>query len=319
MAGPGPAAVVVAPPLAPPRIGLIASSRAASALLDATDPAQQPPEGIISGNAAGADRWENGYQYAPENVSADTGVSDPCQQQVLSQQPNLPIVHVDPFVIWASDACSPFDLSRDWVGRATRLLIASQEKRLAHEFWTGTQAAASGWQSPYLANTNATTLGTGMGVVDSLACLEQALMHCGAGVRGMIHAPADLVTQWAAYKLLNYSVVGNSVLVTTYNDTIVVASPGYTGSGPSGQAPTTGAVWAYATGLVSVRLGPIDLYPLPFATDDIAARQRAFAFATDRAQNTVEFFAARHAAADWDTYCHFACSVNINWCSGIGS
>lgn len=283
----GPQAVVTAPLISPPNRGLIVSAN----------------------EAANQDaRWENGYAYAPENVNQNDTVADACSYGTAHSQPNAAQVTFNPYIIEAFDQCSSFAFqSRDYVGRAQRLLLASQEKKLAHEFWSGTQAQASGWANNYLANSHAanfTEVGTGLSPEQALACLEMALSHCGSGVRGMIHCSADLFTHWS-YAGHAFERVGK--LIITQNDTIIVCSPGYDGSGPDNAAPVNGAVWAYATGIVNVRLGDVVVVP-----DTMAE-------AIDKSLNTVKYGAYRAGAADWDNVCHFAVSVNINVCTPVGS
>ena len=105
----------------------------------------------------------------------------------------------------------------------------------------------------------------------------------------MIHA-----TVMAALYLPD--VARDGQVLTTKRGTLVVPGAGYTGAGPVGTPalPADGSeVWLYATGMVEVRLGPIDLFP----TD---------ASALDRDTNTLTAWAVRPAAAAFDPCAHFA-------------
>lgn len=250
-------------------------------------------------------RWELGYRFQPE---ACTGawVEDPCnvEPRVIEDRPA--IVEVEPFQVVAGDRCSSFGfLAEDYQGRAQRLLQRQQSNQIAHELWTGELAATAGWPNPSLVGSGVPAEGPDVltngpsSVIAALACLEQYLAVCGGGARGMIHATPQLVTQWAA--------LGNSVLrreggqLLTIHDTIVVSDGGYDGSGP-GNVPASNSQWAYATGLVTVEMAPIEVVP-----DNINQ-------ALDRATNTIEFFAQRAATASWDTCCHGAAEVDLAVC-----
>lgn len=284
MAGPGPKLTVAPPPLAPPRVGLIAS---ASEIVENDE------------------HWMNGYSYAPENCS-DASVGDPCHGVTPPVNANAAIVNVDPFWIRAFDKCSAFGFeARDYKGRAQRLLAACESKQMEKEFWAGAQTKASGWDNRYLASPMSDVLSpnTGMTPIDALACLEQGLAQCGCGTRGMIHATRQIVTIWASAFLLQRS--GN--LITTINDTIVVPGAGYDGSDPDGNPAVNGAVWAYATGMVNFRRGPIETVP------------ETYAQAVNKSNNDVQFFAQRMAAVDWNGCCHLAAQIDVDVCGIAGS
>ena len=282
----GPRAVVNARPAAPPRVGLLPS-------VGTTDELEA--------------RWEAGFAYAAENCVA-AGVFDPCGPGTLDPPANRAMVEADPFAVWAADECSAFGFSeRDWQGRARRLLEACQSKQVERELWRGDLSRAdSDINNAFLASADADVIGApGTSLRDGLACLEQALADCSCGARGMIHATRQVVTHWQGLGLLRRE----GSLVLTINDTIVIPGAGYDGSGPpaaAGDPPVaavTGGVWAYATGIVDVRLSPqIDIVP------------GSFAQAFDRSTNTIAFRAERLAAASWDGCCHIAIALDAALC-----
>lgn len=247
-------------------------------------------------------RWELGYRFQPE-ACGGAFIEDPCERvpRVVPDRPAR--VEIEPFNVVAGDHCSAMGfLAQDYEARALRLLQRCTSHQVASELWTGTLAAASNWPNPYLTDPTSDTLTNGpAGAIAALACLEQALAQSGCGDRGMIHATPQLVTHWAA--------LGNSVLrregglLLTIHDTIIVSDGGYDGSGPGG-VPAGDSQWAYATGMVTVRLGRIFITPGP---DDIVE-------AMDRAVNDVEFFAERPAAYDWDQCAHFAAEIDLGIC-----
>lgn len=254
-------------------------------------------------NAAVQARWQDEYSFIPEACS-DAHVADPCEPEIREPDPRPDVVDTKPFVVWAADRCRAQEYQvADYPARARRLLERCQSKQIAHELWEGTQAQASGWPNRFLAMSDADTVTTEpSGIVDTLACLEQALADCGCGSRGMIHATRQVVTHWTA--------LGNSVLrregglLLTVHDTIVVSDAGYTGTGPNGE-PAGSSVWAYATGIVAGRLSAIDIVPSPEMLAD----------AMDRGINEVAFFAQREASVFWDACCHFAAEVDLATCA----
>lgn len=298
----GPRAVVQAPRPAFPRMGLVAS-------------ALGPPQNED-------DRWLNGFAYAPENC-AGAGAGEACNPDDVEKSvpTNLDEVAFIPFVVYAGDRCSPFELGRDWPGRARRLLEASEQYQIEAEFWSGAiaqnhNAGLAGddpdrWPNRYLADNSqadvlnvAPTFGS-MDATNALACLERALGECGQGQRGMIHATREVVTIWTARNLITRE--GN--LLVSPNDNIVVPGTGYDGSGPDGQPGVDGRIWAYATDMVTVRRGPV----LTLPTD---IRE-----ALDRSDNTVTYWAERLAAATFDGCCHAAIAIDAPACDigGAGS
>lgn len=277
--GAGPMQVVDAFPIAPPRVGLVASARTVT----------EPDE-----------RWTNGFTWAPENC-VDAYVEDPCVTRTSGKiiGENSDVSTFEPYVIWTGDKCSPFQ-ERDYKGRAQRLLQACESKQIEKEFWAGAQAQTSGWTgNRYLAQATDILTGNAVAPIDALACLEQYLADCGCGGSGMIHATRATVIMWSQMGVLMRE--GN--LITTINGTIVVPGAGYDGSGPQGVPAADGSVWAYATGLVEVRRSTILVIPDTYAE------------ALDRAHNTIEFRAERMGAATWDGCCLGAVIADIPVCS----
>lgn len=285
-----PRSPVAAPPALPPRISLINSAIPGESLAD-------PP----------GSRWESGYAFQPEACRV-SGVTDPCDPDAMTvTDANVPDeVEGEPFVVWAGDRCSTFGFSeQDFTGRVERQLLACESYQIAQELWKGTQAKASGWPNRYLASEASDVLTSAAeDVLDALACLEQGLAQCACGQQGMIHATRQVVTHWMANTLVRRE--GN--LLLTAMDTIVVADAGYDGSSPLGAAAANGSIWAYATGPVVVRRGPIEYIPVG------GDWRTATATSTT---NVVELRAERMASATWDGCCHLAVEINLGLC-GIG-
>lgn len=244
-------------------------------------------------------RWPLGFKTAPEGCG-DAWVEDPCNVGARTVTGRPEWVENQPMNVVAADRCSAFGFAaEDYEGRARRLLARCQSKQIAAELWTGALAAAAGWPNQFFTDLSSDVLTDGAATpTAALACLEQALAQCGCGDRGMIHATPQLATHWAT---LGTVLRREGSLLLTVHDTVVVPDAGYDGSGPGGVAAAA-TQWAYATGMVTVRLGPVSITPGEFAD------------ALDRSDNKVTFFAERPAAATWDGCCHAAVEVALPVC-----
>lgn len=231
-------------------------------VVDST-PSQPSPVGLLASAIVineTTTRWEQGLSFIPEMCAVDGMVFDPCDADPGKlAQPIEEYVSYTPFGILQGVSCSTFSPGVDVEADARRALNVSRERLISGEFWTGTlvRAATPDLTNPYLASGTAVTqpnTTTATTPVRALAQLETGISLCHAG-RSMIHARRDTVTYWAAAGLLRRE--GN--LLLTINDTIVVPGEGYTGSAPSTPDTVPGApsAWAYATPLVTVRLGSV--------------------------------------------------------------
>lgn len=289
MAAPAP---IEAPPLGPPAVGLL------------------PTVAGISGLLVNVDPMRDEFAVEPEGCNeANTGVFDPCDTsttRTASRDNAAGEINVNAFEITVSDVCSTFGFeARDPQGRVERLMAAVESRRIEDELWTGTLSAAASFDNRFLADVTNVDIVTESGEVDAiqgLACLEQGLADCDVGGRGMIHATAATVTHWSRFGLVRRQ----GPLLLSPNDHYIVAGQGYPGTSPDGEIPASiGSTWAYATGLVQVRRGPLQILP----TDDSEA--------VDRTNNTRTYRASRLAAAWWSGCCHLGARLDIAAC-GIG-
>lgn len=256
-------------------------------------------------------KWGGASGYSFQPLACDIGgTEDPCDVTAL-EVPDRPASIVEnAFGIWSADRCTVGDYGGDWTeidNRAVAQLEANQSKQIARELQNGTQIRASGWDNKYLTSLSSDVVTAAATTpLEALACLEQYLADCSSGVRGMIHASRQIATHWYGAGLLRRE----AGLTLTINDTIVVQDAGYDGSGPQvaedglPAAPSDGHVWAYATSLVEVRLGPIDVVHV-----------------VDRELNDHLAVARRLAAVTWDACCHGAAEMDLDLCQigGPGS
>lgn len=256
------------------------------------------------------DTWENGISFATDICNIAVTIKDLCNPDVISTVVS-PVSGASacyndyyPFFVEATMTRSTlgFDVARAELTLAAMLELATV-KGVEREFWTGAQAKAHNVSEPgnvypnrYLANTDALDItpipGTPVKVRYALALLEGALANCSMGSKGVIHADRTVAS------LLNGH-DEDGVLTTSLGNKIV-AGVGYTGSSPTGAAPSGSVRWMYATGPVAVVLG--DPYTTP---EDM--RQ-----AVNSSVNTVSFTMGRAAAATWDGCCHYAVLVDLS-------
>lgn len=277
---------VQAPLAAPSPVGLIPSS-----------PAVNDPAGT---------RWEAGFDYESESCFG-AGRGDRCEPGTKSIVAGGDNPAWDPYFVWAGQKCSALGYrARDWEARARRILAACEGTQIEAELWTGEVAQDKELPNRFLASEDSDVLTDGAtGLTDALACLEQYLAQTNCGQRGMIHATRQVITHWTALNLVRRE---GSLLLTIHNS-IVVPGAGYDGSGPLGSPATEGHVWAYATGIVEVRRGDIEILGGPNKEG------------VNREDNTVEIRAERLAVASWDGCAHGAVEIAASLCGvgGLGS
>lgn len=280
---------VTAPLAAPPKFGLLASI---------------PPEN------SGDQRWftpDSVVAYSPEGCNEGQTL-DPCDPADLTDDARPNVVEWHPYILQASERCSTVSGVEENQARVTRLLQMDTERQLGLELWDGNVADAatlpvSGdpWPNTWLANVADVDILTEdgpVGLVHGLACLEQYLAQNNGGQQGAIHATAQVVTHWESFRLLRRE--GNKIL--TFKDTLVIPSPGYTGTDPNGNVGDNN-IWAYATDMPRIWLGPIKSFDLEGSVD--------------RLQNTAVFRAFRPALVEWQRCRHAGVRLAVQQC-GIG-
>lgn len=245
-------------------------------------------------------RWEQGYVFTPEACTGRGGVFDPCGSTAFDAERGRPSdVTNTPFGVWEADLCSvDSEAAEDGRARARRALEANESAHIASEFWLGTLSTAEAWDNQHLAaGGDVTALGAALQPRRAMGVLEQGLATLQGNRRGMIHTTPDVLSRWAADSVVRRD--GN--LWLTPHDHIVVTDAGYPGSGPAGQAKAAAATWAYVTGLVTVRLGPVEVIP---STDDLPS-------AISHRINDATFYALRLASPSWDGCALGAASIDL--------
>lgn len=288
-----PKAPVNAPPASPPLISLLSSAE------------------VINES----ERWNAGFSYEPETCGTGIiGSFDPCNTGTKTVETGSGAIDVEPFGVFAGDKCSTFGMgARNWQQRAKNKLVACQSQQIESELWRGTlaRAATPDWPNKYLAHLDSDVLSPiPASPLEAFACLEQYLSQCNCGSVGMIHATPQVVTYWSSLNLIEPVKVGARTRLVSKLGTVVVPGSGYDGSGPPDVVDgppadaASGSVWAYATGMVHIRMDAMVVIPSSDAE------------AINRSINEVTYYAERLVAVTWDC-CHGAISLDLDLC-GIG-
>jgi hypothetical protein len=266
---------------------------------------QAPSTGLLAsasevqaGDREPQDAWSFGFRWRPVS-SFGGGWFDPCDafDEPDTAQADRSLVHVRPVGYYVTDECGMTAPGPD--EQAVRAYAeASASYHVARELWTGAATDAhsyeigveDGFTNARLAAPTAETVGTGMNVRVAIGALEQAARAALGGQQPMIHVPVSAVAALDGLRR-----VGN--LLLTQTDGIVVADAGYPGTGPAGEAATATSMWAYATGPVGYRLGPIDV---PSIVESL-----------DRSTNRRLVHASRLFAVAFDPAVHYAASITL--------
>lgn len=268
------------------------------------------PFGILSPATTTYDHsdsfWTSGYTY--EAMDAGLVVVN---GSIMGVSPSNSVTIIDnsaakehfktyyPFDIKASIKVSTMGTTPDEIeASAKRALDIVTQKAVEREFWNGDVAKllTSDHDNRYLASAQSVdvtpTPGTAVKVRYGLALLEQAIAESPVGAQGVIHATRDVAT---ALRLD----ADNGSTLTTELGTPVVSGVGYSKKGPSGAVAPAGKAWMYATGPVSVRLGPVFVTPGKLNQ------------AVDIRINNIEYFVDRPAAVTWSTTDSYAVLVDL--------
>jgi hypothetical protein len=121
--------------------------------------------------------------------------------------------------------------------------------------------------------------------------LEEALGNASVGAAGVIHTPRVVGSA------LNLDKDGGKLVTPLGNS--VVSGVGYSKKGPDGTNAGAGKAWMYATGPVSVRLGPTIVVPGNLNQ------------AINTSINEIQYFVDGSAAVTWSTTDAYAVLVDL--------
>ena len=280
--------IVEAPRATPPRYGLIAVA-----------PLIQNDPNLV---------WIDGWEFNREACAGGGRVALNCgggtQEMVPGTDPD-DLISGDPFVVWAERHCSTLGFAAgDYEPRARRNLASVVSFELANELWTGALRDEANVDptvddidnlvlSDVTSDTVTNPVGGGVSPELALGLLVGGLADCSHGSVGMIHVTPQLLVALAAA----YAVYRDGNIWLTPMGHVVVADAGYDGSGP-GHVPAGATQWAYATSMISVRLGTVDI---PAGFND----------SVNKATNTVVVYAQQAVGFQWDECCALAAEVTL--------
>jgi len=253
--------------------------------------------------------WQGGFSFSPNGCITAALIDPQCGRATddLITPSDIPIV-VDyvPNAVVIAATCNALSGSAasELGARVRSMMEAAQGPPIEQELWRGDRALADSLPNFFLAGGSPNFQNLTPGASDAipgfyaLSALQAALAECNNGARGMIHAPRQVVTMWQRFNVVR---IEGSVMLDAY-DNWIVAGAGYDGSDPDGEVDATGnTMWAYATGLVDVRLGEVNTVP---GTGVLAE-------ALDRGDNSLTWQANRFTGATWDGCCHAGARVNV--------
>lgn len=236
--------------------------------------------------------------------------------QLTDNQSEQTYLRYVPFYIDVEDFASTFSLpGEDRFEQVKNVLEAVTQKAVEYEYWTGVAARGvvdagppidydAGENNMYLTKTGASTIPQPGAFAPHIALmyLEEAISDSPVGENGVIHMTRDVASHLGSRLVYKKPEDGKPGRVMTRLGTDVVIGSGYTGSGPVGDQNAAASAtnkWIYATSMVDVHLGKIEV-----VNEDLAQ-------GVDATINNMRIKAYRPAAVYSDPSMHYAMRVTI--------
>lgn len=252
--------------------------------------------------------WENGLTFDPEpcigqqdhiwwDCPLEGGVAATASAltggaKTIDDSDHPSLVSYRPWTAWEGDRCTPSQ-EREGEDRARRLLNQAIDRKIERELWTGDIANAAGFPNVALIDAATQIDSDIVPLFQGFAYAQQWLAERIDG-RGVFHMQPIVASLLGAAGFLRRE--GNALFDVF--DNVVVAGQGYPGTGPGGVAHDTKTSWIYATSMIEILLGPVEV---------IGGEQEM-----DRNRNTVTFRAERAVAASLDG-CALG-ALELDWC-----
>jgi hypothetical protein len=249
--------------------------------------------------------WTSGYTY--ENQDAGLVVAN---GSIFGAKPVETVTVIDnsaskehfktyyPFDVKASVKVSTMGTDPAEIEASAKMALdIVMQKAIEIEFWNGDVAKLldSDNDNRYLASAQSVdvtpTAGTGVKIRYGLGLLEEALGNASVGSKGVIHVPRVVGST------LNLDKDGDKLVSPLGNS--VVSGVGYSKKGPTGAVAGAGKAWLYATGPVSVRIGPTVVTPGKLNQ------------AINTQINEIQYFVDGSAAVTWSTTDSYAVLVDL--------
>ena len=256
----------------------------------------------------GDEKWLRGYDYEVQSTPGveiinKTGAT--VTNGVVSVGDTTDFYSGEGFYISVEKTLSGMGIvGYDPIKETEEEILSASQKAAEYELWEGVSLLASSSDGPFLRKESGATVVTsgGTSAVLALRALEQSISLSPIGARGTIHMTRDVASELGNRLLYkgNGSSATEDRAITRLGTRIVIGS-GYTGNGPIaavGAAASATNKWMYATGGISVHLGPIE------TVSDVSA-----AFNTN--ENDALVLLQRSAAVHFDPSIWFAAQVTL--------
>ena len=250
-----------------------------------------------------------GVMYQPDDCSFPLQTSTQCLTGLGAAKESTGGANwrgADPFAVYTWIDCGLVGVGEDELRARTLRAHQNNVQTVVEEvFWTGgdfgthqflateTPVTEASGGSVVNLQTSAETITGTYDIVKAISVLEGAMAGCYGGVP-LIHVPRSVTPFLSDHHLVTKA----GQVLKTDNGSIVVPGPGYSGTGPAGQAATADTVWIYATGNVKM---------LQSATQFMA---RDAAELLLRSTNSTVLILEQWFMLFWDC-CHFAVQVDL--------
>jgi hypothetical protein len=241
-------------------------------------------EGLMALGIDAGERIGGGVSLLPRPTDKPFGF-DPCSAGTMREKEEASERTVRtflPFQAYVPEFCSGMGVGpwEEFKANANAVLLATDAYAAERQFAFGLPMG----DNPSLNDTNLVVLGSGVGPMEGLALLENAIG--GTGRAGVIHATPGIATMWTANRALLWT---GDVIRTVATRTPVIVGHGYIETDPdAAPGPTGDQEWAFATGPVFGWRGPLEEL-----AEDIAST-------LDRSVNDVHYRAERDMLVGWD-------------------
>jgi hypothetical protein len=267
-------------PVAPPRWPSLVSSVGGEAAIRTFTAAN-------AGEGGGANRWEAGIDFLPNNFCDDSETTPlsgvPCATDVFTA-PSITgdeAVPSDVVYYWTTEKRSTFCSIEETRQKAKDILLAKTSLKLETELWEGDAHDAYGLEGQFFGSDFASV--GDFTLVYALTELQEAWGQCSGGQRAMIHVGAFTASLW----FTTGAIRRESGLLLDAFDNIVVAGNGY-------QRDT-----AYVTPVVDIHLSEIEVRDV-----------------IDQTNNTEWAVAYRAGLVKWDPCCQFSVGIDTSTLCG---
>lgn len=189
------------------------------------------------------------------------------------------LVQAFPFVVYASEKCTPIGNPIARAQQVVRDRFALGEGfAIEKALWGGGEGVTGIFEQlvalGVAANPQVTVLGTSTDIPAAVSLLEQQAADSGYHGPIIIHARPRLAPYFANHSQFRTHLSGDGTLLYTWNGSMVVFGPGYSGNSTAGVVPDATKEAMYITGRVLLWKEEGDLFISPEQVLDRTLNQR---------------------------------------------